>query len=216
MKRKYFAIGILIIAVTVISTLVLWPQLPDRVPTHWNASGQVDGWSSKEQVTLLMPGIMVGMLLLTAALPWLSPRNFEVQSKNNGAYLPIMLAVIGFMAVVHFAVLAAAMGHRFDTGHVIVAGIGILFGAIGAMLPKVPRNFYVGVRTPWTLADVRVWESTHRFAGKSFVLGGLATVALSFLTNSPWVPTIALMVGGLAPVIHSLIYYKQLEHRGEV
>src|SRR5215472_4038091 len=148
MRRSYLVIGALIIAATVIGTLALWPQLPDRVPTHWNAHNQVIGWSSKEQAGLVIPGAMVFVLLLTAALPWLSPRNFEVQSKNNGAYLPIMLAVIGFMAVVHFAVLEAAMGHEFDMWHVIIAGIGILFATIGGMLPKVRRNFYVGVRTP--------------------------------------------------------------------
>ncbi|HZU22488.1 MAG TPA: DUF1648 domain-containing protein [Terriglobales bacterium] len=216
MKRTYFVIGALIIAATFIGTLVLWPQLPDRVPTHWNAHNQVNGWSSKEWTALLMPGIMTVMLLVTAALPWLSPRNFEVETQGGGAYLPIMIAAIAFTAVVHFAVLEAALGHRFEITHVITGGVGLLFAAIGAMLPGVRRNFYVGVRTPWTLADPRVWEATHRFAGKALVIAGLLAVALAFLTATPWSAAVALAAGAMAPIIYSLAYYKQLERRGEV
>ncbi len=88
--------------------------------------------------------------------------------------------------------------------------------AFGIFLPKVPRNFYVGIRTPWTLASTEVWTATHRFAGKTCLAGGLIGLLLALMLSTPWPAFIAMSVAVFAPVVHSLVYYQQLERRGAV
>jgi uncharacterized membrane protein len=80
----------------------------------------------------------------------------------------------------------------------------------------VRRNFFIGVRTPWTLANERVWNATHRCAAKTFVLGGLIGLVLTAVSGAGWLPFAALMAGALVPVVYSLVVYKQLQRRGEL
>jgi len=215
MKTKYFTIGLLIVVLTVIATAIIFPHLPERVPVHWNGQNQPDRYGSKWEDILIAPAIMLALIGLMAALPWLSPKNFEV----NGAepvYLQMMLLVLGFMTFIHFQLLAAALGMRTNFVRLIIIAVCALFAAKGLLLPRMRRNFYLGVRTPWTLASDRVWQATHRFAGKTFFIGGFIALLVALVVRSMWPPFSVLMVAALAPVIHSLVYYKQLERRGEV
>jgi uncharacterized membrane protein len=100
-------------------------------------------------------------------------------------------------------------------GRAILCGTFLFIILFGNVMGKLRRNFYIGVRTPWTLADERVWNATHRFAARTFVASGLVGLALSILGLFLWA-ILALLVGALAPVVYSLVYYKQLERRGEL
>jgi uncharacterized membrane protein len=235
MKRNYFWAGGLLVVLTEAVTMVLYSQLPERIPTHWNIHNQVDRYGDRWTALVIIPAIMLFIMAMMAALPWLSPRNFEVNGgegdggeanggRTNGSqrsgrrpvYLQIMVVILAFMAYVHFQMLAAALGKHVNFGQGIVGAICALFAVIGVLIARVRRNFFVGVRTPWTLANERVWEATHRFAAKTFLAGGLAGLILAFLTRSPLPAVAVLAVGGMAPVIYSLVYYKQLQRRGEV
>jgi uncharacterized membrane protein len=101
-----------------------------------------------------------------------------------------------------------------DIGRALFGGIGIALVLLGNVLGKVRRNFWLGVRTPWTLASDRVWYATHRLAGKTMVLGGLAVVAATVAGLPAYVATGALLAAALAPVGFSLVYYKRLERTG--
>lgn len=216
MNRKGFLIiGALLVVLVFGGTLAVYGELPARVPIHWNLQGQADGFGPRWHTLAVFPAVMLGLLGLTAALPWLSPRRFEVNGSNN-AYLQIMLVVLVFLAYIHFVTLAAALGRAWNMNAMIMGAVCAMFVAMALPLSRVRRNFYVGVRTPWTLANERVWQATHRFAAKTFVAGGLAGLALAFLVRVPWAPIVAIVAAGLAPVIHSLVFYKQLERRGEV
>jgi len=113
-------------------------------------------------------------------------------------------------------VLWAGVGHSVNVGRAGLFGVCVLFALLGNVMGKVRRNFYIGVRTPWALANERVWNATHRLAAKTFVVGGLAGVALIVMGFNGWPPFISLMAGALIPVLHSLYFYKQLERRGEL
>lgn len=110
---------------------------------------------------------------VVAALPWLSPKHFEVNAFRS-TYLSIMLVVVAFMAYWQALMLWAALSKPVDMTRAILGALFLMFVLLGNVLSKVRRNFYVGVRTPWTLANEKVWHATHRFAAKSFVIGGLA------------------------------------------
>jgi len=214
-RNSFLIVGGLLAVLAFGAALAVYGDLPAKVPVHWNGSGQVDSYGPRWHTLAVMPGIMLMVLGLTAALPWLSPRRFEVNGKNN-AYLQIMLVVLVFLAYIHFLTLAAALGRAVEMRAMVIGAVCAMFAAIGLPLARVRRNFYVGVRTPWTLANDRVWEATHRFAAKTFVAGGLVGLVLAFLVSAPWAPFVAIAAAGLAPVIHSLVFYKQLERRGEV
>ena len=89
-----------------------------------------------------------------------------------------------------------------------------MFALLGNVLGKVRRNFYVGVRTPWALASERVWNATHRLAGKTFVAAGLVGLVLTAAGLNGWPTFVSLMVGAFVPILYSLVYYKQLERSG--
>ncbi|MFB3921402.1 MAG: SdpI family protein [Terriglobia bacterium] len=215
MKRNYFLIGVVLIAAVLAATLIAYPHLPLRVPTHWNARGEIDGYSARWTLLVMIPGIMSLMLGLFALLPWLSPKHFEVDSFRL-TYLYLMLVTVAFLAYVHALILMAGLGHARHTGEAIGGGVCVLFMLLGQVLGKVRRNFWIGVRTPWTLANERVWDATHRFAAKTFVIGGAGGLLLTLVRAPFWASFGVLMAGALVPVVHSLVYYKRLQRLGEI
>jgi uncharacterized membrane protein len=198
-----------------VATTIAYPHLPDSVPTHWNLRGQPNGYSPKWALYLIGPGLMAGIVLLTWLLPWLSPKNFEVEGFRS-TYMQIMLMLVGLFGYIDAMVLWAGTGNSVNMGRAGPFGVCLLFALIGNVMGKIRRNFYIGVRTPWALANERIWNATHRLAAKTFVLGGMAGLALIAMGLNGWPPFVALMAGALIPVLHSLYFYKQLERRREL
>jgi len=212
MTRKVFLFEILLVAAALVATVVAYSHLPDRVATHWNMNLKPNGDSPKWALFLLGPGLMTGIMLFTQLGPWLSPKQFEVDNFRS-TYRQIMLMLFCMMAYLFAVMLWAGAGHRIDAGRAVVGGVCLIIALMGNVMGKVRRNFFIGVRTPWTLARERVWNDTHRFAAKTFVAGGLLGLTFTILGLHRW-PLIALLAGALAPVIYSLISYKQLERHG--
>jgi uncharacterized membrane protein len=213
MKRNYFLLATVLTLGAVAGSIVFNPRLPAVVPVHWNIHGQVDRYGSKWEALLLIPVIMAGTVLLMGILPWLSPKTYEVNKRKLG-YLQIMIVLLVFLAYIQLVLLSAAAGGHVDIGKAVMGGLSALFAALGPLLNRLPRNFYVGVRTPWTLANEHVWQSTHQFAAKSFTTAGLITLILTFVGITNWAGIVLLGTGAMAPVIYSLVLYKQLERRG--
>jgi uncharacterized membrane protein len=218
MTRLYFALSVTATVLMLAVTAAVYLRLPEQIPTHWNLQGQVDGVGSK-QTTFLMPAIMVGMLGLFLALPWLSPKQFEIDT-FRATYWCIALAIIVFLAYVHGLTLWAAITGGVDIVRALLAGMLIMFGVIGGALTGVRRNFWVGVRTPWTLANERVWDDTHRLAARAFIAAaalGLAVLILPLsLPTAGIVVFTLIMTAAIGPAIYSLVLYKQLQRRGEI
>lgn len=215
MSWKYYLAGSLLVVLTLLLTALAYQHLPDMVATHWNANNQPNGYSPKWVLLLISPGLMLGIMLLFRALPWLSPKNFEVDAFRS-TYLRIMLIILALIAYMQCVMLWVGLGHSMDIGRATVGGVCLLFALLGNLLGKVRRNFYVGLRTPWALANERVWNATHRFAAKTFVVAGLVGLFLTAVGIDGWPVICVLIAGGLVPVIYSLTYYKQLERRGEL
>jgi uncharacterized membrane protein len=215
MTGKYYLFGISLTAAVLVATVVAYPHLSSSVATHWNMRNQPDGYSPKWALFLIGPGLMAGIMLLMHFLPWLSPKNFEVDTFRS-TYLQIMLMLVCMLAYFNAVVLWAGVGHSLNVGRAIVGGVCLLFALLGNLMGKIRRNFYIGVRTPWALANERVWNATHRFAAKTFVAGGLAGLALTAAGLDGRLVFVVLMVGALVPVVYSLAFYKQLERRGEL
>jgi uncharacterized membrane protein len=205
----------LLTAAVLVATVVAYPHLPSSVATHWNMHNQPNGYTPKWALFLVGPGFMAGMMLLMYFLPWLSPKNFEVDSFRS-TYLQVMLMLVTMVAYFCAVVLWAGVGHPLNVGRAIVGGVCLLFALLGNLMGKVRRNFYIGIRTPWALANERVWNATHRFAAKTLVAGGLAGLALTAAGLNDRSVIVVLLAGALVPVLYSLVFYKQLERRGEL
>jgi uncharacterized membrane protein len=218
MSRGYWvaAVGLVLLAAGV--SVWLYPSLPERIPTHWNIKGQVDGYGGKHWALFLMPAFMVGMLVLFYFLPALSPKQFEVDAFRP-TYLLIMVIVTALFAYLHLVTLyavwkTAMQKEQFDLGRPLVAGIFLMFALLGNVLGKVRKNFYIGVRVPWTLASDRVWNDTHRVAAWIMVASGLFGFII-VLIGVPIVYAIVLLIASsFIPIIYSFVHYKGLERRG--
>ena len=213
--KRYLLICALITLGTLIAGWLVSSHLPERVPVHWDMHGKVNGYSTRATAVLLMPAIMTGMTLLFAALPAISPRHFEI-GPFLSTYLYIMVVIISMMAYFQAVILWAAFSPTLPITRAILGGICVLWILMANVMGKVKRNFFVGVRTPWTLASERVWNATHRFAAHLWVWCGLLGLLLAFFSSLPWAVFTLIIVSALVPVVYSFMYYKRLERQKEI
>lgn len=213
MTRRVLWFEIVLVFVVFSVTMLLYPHLSNTVPTHWNSRLEPNGYSPKWTLVCFGPGLIAAIALFTWIGPWLSPKKFEMDG-----FLPtfnlLMSLVSGTVAYCFGMTLWAATGHATTAVRALEGGVCLLLVLVGNWLGKVRRNFFIGIRTPWTLASERVWHATHRLAAKTFVAGGLLALALVAL-NFRALPFWTLLIAALTPAVYSLVLYKQLERRGE-
>jgi uncharacterized membrane protein len=219
MTRVYWIVAFLLVGASVAVSAWLYPGLPDQIPTHWNIEGKVDGAGGKWTL-FLFPGMMAVMLVLFYFLPALSPKHFEVDTFRP-TYLYIMDIVLGLFFYMQGVLLYTVyqnvhMGASIDPGRGFFAGLFLFFALMGNQLGKVRRNFYIGVRVPWTLASDRVWNDTHRLA--AWVMFGAGIVGFVLTISGMWIviPIVLLVASALIPVIYSFVHYKALERAGQL
>ena len=203
------ALGLILVLTAVLLTAAVYERLPSDMPTHWNAAGEVDDTIAKPWGPFLIPLLMAGSALLFMALPKISPRGFVVDASSRG-FKAIVVSTLFFLFVLHCATLAFALGHPVSIPVVIPMLVGALFVVLGNYLGKVPRNFFIGVRTPWTLADDHVWFRTHRLAGWMFVVAGvfvLAAVPFAGERRASAIVLAAALTAALIPAVYSYVIY---------
>ncbi|WP_165226331.1 SdpI family protein [Aquisphaera insulae] len=219
MNRAYWIIAVSLLVACWGLSAALYPGLPQKIPTHWNIEGKVDGWGDKTWATFLMPAMMTGFLVFFAFLPALSPKAFEVDSFRP-TYLYCMAVTVGLFAYLHAVIMLATRqeispgGWRIDLGRCLFAGIFLFFAMLGNVMGKVRKNFYIGYRVPWTLASDRVWNDTHRLAAWLMTGGGIVGFLAVVLGAPLYVPFGVLMVTALVPALYSFVHYKSLERQG--
>ncbi len=184
-------------------------RLPDRVPTHWNIHNQVDQYGSKWTAILMGPLMILFGMLLTVALPKLSPKKYEIE-KFEATYSYSMVLVSGLFLFISVLILKATAGGIKDIGGIMMTGMFLFFAFLGNVLGKVRRNFYMGIRTPWTLASEATWDATHRLAGKLYFYGGIAGAILAAVGMPVVGSIVLLLVMSLWPVVQSYFFYKKL------
>ena len=159
-----------------------WSRLPEEIPTHWNLQGHVDGHGNKFVGLLLLPLAVLGIYFMMMLLPLADPgranyRNFAT------TYNVLRLWFVAFMSLLYAATVAAAFGRQVDISLVAFLGTAVLFCVIGNVMGKVRPNWFVGVRTPWTLSSKLSWDKTHRLAGWLFLVMGVMFAVVAFYHN---------------------------------
>ena len=169
---KRFVIGLL--AVCLLSfciQLALYPSLPETVPIHWNAEGEIDGWAGK-WAALAMGALPFGLTLLLAAVPRLDPRA-ESYRKHRKVYNLLSAGFVLFFIGVAWVVMLSALDFNLPAAGLLSAGMGVLFILLGNFMPRIRPNYTFGIRLPWTLANETVWYKTHRVGGYGFIAVGI-------------------------------------------
>lgn len=208
MKRKY--IGPLLIGAMLVFTFAVYPFLPEQIPTHWNIRGEVDGWSPRWPGAFFTPALAVGVWLLMQLLPRLDPRR-ENYERFEETYWLVISVLIGFFALIQVLSLGSALGWPVDVPRMVIAGLGILLLALGNVLPRIRSNWWMGIRTPWTLENERVWRETHRLGGKTFVAAGVVVIMSAFLPSHVafWVVIPAVMMAAFIPLGYSYLIWRR-------
>ena len=196
-----------VIAAMFVNAAVRWSSVPDRIPIHWNISGEVDGYGGKFADLMMVPLLTLGLYALLLVIPKLDPARANYPS-FRGPYTAIRVALVLYMGAV-YVLLNLAIGDEksVPVGELISASMAVLFVCIGLVLGKVRPNYFVGIRTPWTLTSKKSWIKTHRVGGWVFLLVG-AVSAEGAILGGPW--AIILMMATLIPGTVFLVVYSYL------
>ncbi len=200
----------LFIGVAIGVAAYLYPDLPDQIPTHWNIKGEVDDYTAKPWGVAIMPLGAIFVFVVMRLIPIISPKGFRTDNFMDVVNV-FTVAIVGFMSGVAVLVLLEANGQDVRINEMIFAGVGLMFIVLGNYMGKVRKNFFIGIRTPWTLASDEVWSRTHRLGGKVFVLIGIFMMLNSFVRFPVQWLIASIVVVALVPVIYSYVIYRRIE-----
>lgn len=196
------AFSIALLAASFLLSSFAYPHLPELMASHWNAAGEVDGYLPKFWGAFLVPLIMLGFLLLFIAIPRIDPLKDNIM-RFIAYYKGFVLVLLIFMLCVHIQVTFWNLGFTVSPNIIIPLGIGFLFIYIGVMLSKTKRNWFIGIRTPWTLSSDVVWDKTHRIGGRLFIAAGIISLAGVLLLNYAY---LFILLPLLAAVFYTIVY----------
>jgi len=187
-----------------------YPSLPDRVPVHWNASGQIDGYGSKLFGAFGLPAINLGMYLMFLVLPNIDPKKKNYANfKSTYQFLKYLLIV--FFLGIQVMTLLIATGVVVNKPIFIQIMISLLFILLGNVMGRIKHNYFVGIRTPWTLANEEVWRKTHRLAAPLWVIGGILNILLAFTGTLNGIGFIIILaVISIVPIAYSYFAYRKI------
>ncbi|MEH7146413.1 SdpI family protein [Priestia megaterium] len=208
MKKHVFPLSITLL--TLVAWLIALPHLPATMPIHWGANGEADGFATKINAMILTVGIMVLIYFIIAFVPRIDPRkeNYKYFSKTYNIVLNAVLLLFFF---VNMSTVLQGLGYNVPMAYIAPIMAGLVFIIIGNYLQRVRSNYFMGIRTPWTLSNETVWKKTHRLSGKIFFIGGLLILISAFLPDGyksviMW-GSIVLCVA--VPYLYSYLAYKK-------
>ena len=189
----------------ILAGVVLWNQLPEQMPTHWNAAGEVDGWSSKPFAVFGLPLILVAAQWLCVLATTTDPKR---QNHSEKIYHLVFWIMPVLSIVLHAVTYLTVLGVGVRIEMVMPIFMGLLFVIIGNYLPKCKQSYTIGIKIPWTLNNEENWNKTHRLAGWVWVIGGIAIMLTGFFGGFVAFFVITLVMV-LVPIIYSYALYKK-------
>lgn len=201
---------VLVIGAT-IAGAVLWNRMPDQMASHWNANDQVDGYIPRFWGVFMMPLINFGLFLIFLVIPLIDPLKANI-AKFRGVFNLFIAFIIGYMTYIHALTLIWNLGNtNFGISKAMLPAMGLLFFLIGYLLKQAKRNWFIGIRTPWTLSSDKVWDETHRIGSILFMISGLFAVVGGFLggTTAVWLILIPVFGTTIFLFIYSFVLYQR-------
>jgi uncharacterized membrane protein len=205
--------------ITVLAFLIGWaalPWLPERMASHWDATGAVNGYMPRVLGAFLLPAIMLVIVALLEAIPIIDPLKKNI-ARFRVEYDGLVVATTLFMLVIYVWTIAWSLGLQVDSNVIMPLGTGLLFIYIGFVMRRTKRNYMVGIRTPWTLASDEVWDRTHDLGGWLFVGAGVVTMFGALVpTYAVAFILVPMMVVTTWTVAYSYVLYHRLEREGRL
>jgi len=209
MKKTHMIIlGLL--AASILLSAYAYPRMPDRVASHWNASGQVDGYMGKFWGAFLMPAVLSVLALVFIAIPYIDPlkENILEFRKHYDRFIVILFL---FMIYVQIHSILWNLGRQVSPNKTMPIALGLLFYFVGVLCENAKRNWFIGIRTPWTLSSDTVWEKTNKLGGKLFKLAGAIAILSALLVKN----AILFIVAPALLITAYTVVYSYLEYRKE-
>jgi len=208
MKKSTIAV-LVIILISIAVGIYFYPKMPSKMASHWNINGEVNGYMPRFWALFMMPIISVVMFLMFIIIPKIDPlkKNVKKFRKYFDAFIVLMIV---FLMYLHFLTLAWNLGYKFSMNLMIPPAIGILFYYCGILIEKSKRNWFIGIRTPWTLSSDIIWNKTHKLGSKLFKLAGIITfLSIIIPKYSFWIMIITILAASFWPVIYSYVIYQK-------
>lgn len=208
MRKTTLAVAGLVLLSFILS-VYFYPQVPEQMATHWNSQGEVNGYMSKFWGLFFTPMVIAGIAALFQVIPRIDPKKDSIE-KFRKYYDGFVILFLLFMVAVHLQILLWNVGIQISPNVVLPAGTGLLFFYIGILLEHADRNWFVGVRTPWTLSSDRVWKKTNQLGGKLFKFAGIVAILGTFFPRFAvyFIVVPVLLVAGFT-VVYSYYQYAQ-------
>jgi uncharacterized membrane protein len=211
--KKIKIVGFLptvIVALSFVLAFYFYPQMPDRLASHWNAQGDVDGYMGKATALFLMPVLSLIFLVVFLTVPKMDPmkENIEKIGKHFGRFINLIFI---FLFYVYALTLAWNLGYRFDMIKFLMPAFAIVIYAAGVLTENAEPNWTVGIRTPWTLSNPEVWKKTHRLGGKLFKICALLSLIGIFSEAGFWIFVGGLLFSSMFLFVYSYVIFRKLK-----
>lgn len=209
MKKHLFPLCL--IAISLVSWLLLWDKLPGSLPSHWGVNGEVDKTSSTLVSFLFSNALLIAMYLMMVILPKIDP--FKTNYRNfTKSYYKIMYAIISMFFAISYSILLIGLGVDLDMTKLITVALGALFIILGYSMPKIEQNFFVGIRTPWTISNETVWKKTHALGGKLYFTSGVIALVTLFISSdfALFAIIVPAILASIISVIYSYVIHKKI------
>jgi uncharacterized membrane protein len=197
-------------------SVVAAPSLPDQLVTNWGAGGEPQGTMDKTLALALMPLLTAGLLGLFAVIPRIDPLRENIVSFRR-YYDWFVVIITGYLGLVHAGIIAFNLGHEFPFISLVLSGTAILLYYTGVLVTEADRNWFVGIRTPWTLSSDEVWDQTHRLGGRLFKLTAIITVVgLPFGEYAIYFLVVPVLLTTAITFVYSYYLYERIDREPAV
>lgn len=203
---------LVMVAIPFVYLAYLWNSLPEKVPIHWNVKGEVDAWGGKEQLIVILLALPVLVYVLFLVIPIIDPKKKLEKMGNKFYHLKFLLVL--FMSLLTVFILYSVQSQSGSNIKVVFALLGFLIAGLGNYFQALQPNYFIGIRTPWTLENETVWKATHKMGGKLWFFGGalLTLIVLVLPVESSFIVFIAgVAILAILPVVFSYTKYKALK-----
>jgi uncharacterized membrane protein len=207
--RKSSLFILVMILLSFAAGILLYPRMPARMASHWNAAGEVNGYMPKFPGLFLIPFLSAVLFLLFLAIPKIDPLKENIAKFRN--YFDALVAlIIIFLSYIYALSLLWNTGAGFDMGRMMIPALGLLFYYCGMLIEKAKRNWFIGIRTPWTLSSEEVWDKTHSIGGKLFKLSGIVALFGIFIRKyGIYLVIIPVSLSALYALVYSYFEYQK-------
>ncbi|MBU1019090.1 MAG: SdpI family protein [Patescibacteria group bacterium] len=205
--RKTEILAIFLTLASVIGAYILYPYLPEPMVSHWNAQGEPDGTMSRFWSLAMTPIVFTLFTLMLIFIPRIDPLKKNLET-FRGYFDGFILILYAFFILIFGQIILWNLGTEISFNLTMPVAFAIMMFYIGVMLEKSKMNWFVGIRTPWTLSSEKVWTKTHKLAAKLFKIAAVITlIGVFFQPQAIWIMVAAILIAALYPVIYSYFAY---------